>query len=63
MDQFERCGGKRGDVCVQVSRTWRRAKGKASDSYAYGPPFSFDYEKKGKKRRREVETIERMGVH
>jgi hypothetical protein len=43
------------DVGVQVSTTWRRAKGKASDSYAYGPTFSFDYEKKRKKKRRREE--------
>ena len=43
------------DVGVQVSTTWRRAKGKASDSSAYGPTFSFDYEKKRKKRRRKEE--------
>jgi hypothetical protein len=47
------------DVGVQVSSTWRRAKGKASDSYAYGPTFSFDCEKKRRKKRREVgkETV------
>ena len=49
---------------MQVSRTWRRAKGKASDSYAYGPTFSFDCEKKRRKRRRrEEETTERIGIH
>jgi hypothetical protein len=53
VDQCERCGGERGDVCVQVSSTriGGRAKGKALDGYAYGPTFSFDYEKKRKKRR------------
>ena len=30
---------------MQVSRTWHRAKGKASGSYAYGPTFPFDYGK------------------
>ena len=55
MDQCERCGGERGDVCVQVNTTWRRAKDKASNSYAYGPIFSFDYEKKRQKRRRREE--------
>ena len=35
----------------EVSSTWRRAKGKASDSSAYGPTFSFDSERERKKRR------------
>ena len=29
----------------EVRTTWRRAKGKASDSYAYGPTFSFEVER------------------
>ena len=39
-------------------------KGKASGSSAYGPTFSFDSEReKGKKRRRDAETTERVDMH
>jgi hypothetical protein len=48
----------------RVSSTWRRSKGKASGSSAYGPTFSFDSEReKGKKRRRDAETTERVDMH
>jgi hypothetical protein len=49
---------------VSSARIGGRSKGKASDSSAYGPTFSFDSEReKGKKRRRDAETTERVDMH
>ena len=46
MDQCERCGGEKSDVCGRGNaRRGVEHKVKASGSSAYGPTFSFEVER------------------